>query len=85
MRLTYWIAVCLDDSEVYNIRAKTKKDVLRILKDSGNPDGVGFGKPRKVTVEYEDNFDLMEQCMSEGRGYWESLSESECKYQSLDD
>lgn len=84
MRLTYWIAVCLDDSEVYNIRKKTKREVVETL-NQHYKGGVGYGKPRKVTVEYEDNFDLMEQCMSEGRGYWESLSESECKYQSLDD
>ena len=84
MRLTYWIAVCLDDSEVYNIRKKTKREVVETL-NQHYKGGVGYGKPRKVTVEYEDNFDLMEQCMTEGRGYWESLSESECKYQSLDD
>jgi hypothetical protein len=84
MRLTYWIAVCLNDSEVYNIRKKTKREVVETL-NQHYQGGVGYGKPRKVTVEYEDNFDLMEQCMAEGRGYWESLSESECKYQSLDD
>lgn len=75
MKLTYWIAVCLDDSEVYNIRAKTKKEVNEQLARVWGR----YGKARKVEVEYSDSFDLLVQCTSEGRAYWERMTEEECK------
>jgi hypothetical protein len=30
-----------------------------------------FAPPKKVTVEYRDAFDLMDQCSTECRLYWE--------------
>jgi hypothetical protein len=69
MKLTYWIAECLDDHKCYNIRAKTKKEVVNIL--NNGYDMTSFSEPRKVTVEYGDAFDLMRRCLSEGSAYWE--------------
>jgi hypothetical protein len=68
MKLTYWYAQCLDDSEAYSVREKTKKAAVQKVAD--NPH-TAFGPVTKVTVEYDNAFDLMEQCMGEGRGYWE--------------
>ncbi len=65
MKLTYWVATCLKDSEAYNIRAKSKKECQDILKNSYNPEH--FSEVHKVTVEYRDAFDLMMSCRSEGR------------------
>ena len=68
MKLTYWVSQCLNDSDAYNIRAKTKREVFDKLATC-DPDG--YGPVKKVTVEYDDGFDLMVQCLNEGRGYWE--------------
>jgi hypothetical protein len=69
MKLTYWIADCLDDSDVYSIRERTKKECAARRQVLGEQ---GYGKPRKVTVEYSDGFDLLNQCTCEGRQYWEA-------------
>ena len=69
MKLTYWMAECLNDSAAYSIRRKTKRAVVEALRTevyAGN-----YGKPKKVTVEYVDAFDLLGQCLGEGGGYWE--------------
>ena len=71
MKLTYWVAECLDDSQAYNIRHKTKKGAT-ILRDSLSG---RFSPVFKVTVEYTDGFDLMDQCSNEGRSWWESYPE----------
>jgi hypothetical protein len=63
MKLTYWVATCLDDHRCYSVRGKTKKSVVEQL---GSFDAESFGKPHKVTVEYESAFDLLVQCMQEG-------------------
>ena len=71
MKLTYWVANCLDDSPVYSIRRKTRKAVLEALDDE-NYDRSSYGKPKKVSIEYRDAFDLMDLCLSgEGRAHWE--------------
>jgi len=52
MKLTYWVAKCLDDHECYSIRAKTRKKVVeRVLRDY-NP--ANFGAPTKVMIEYAE-------------------------------
>jgi hypothetical protein len=66
MKLTYWMSRCTNDSEVYNIRAKTKKEVITQLLGRK-----GYEPPIKVTVEYKDAFDLMEQCSNEDHHHWE--------------
>jgi hypothetical protein len=70
MKLSYWVANRLDDSRVYSIRTKTKKEALAALEESGIPRS--FGPVHRVTVEYYDAFDLMQSCMCEMHGYWES-------------
>lgn len=70
MKLTYWVANCTNDHSCYNIRAKTKKEVLAMM---ANYTATDFSAPKKVTVEFNDSFDLMLQCIdgeSYG-GYWE--------------
>jgi len=71
MKLSYWVATQYKDSQCYNIRAKTKKEVVAIL-NSGEYRPSDYDFPKKVTVEYRDAFDLMEQCMNEGSGSWEA-------------
>lgn len=82
-KLTYWIAGCLSDSVAYSIRRKTRKEVLDELKKLGavrgkNGDGDPiwrtehgnrFSMVRKVTVEYENPFDLLQQALGEGGIY----------------
>lgn len=74
-KLTYWIADCLKDARCYSMRAKTRKEVKAML-ESGTWDKADYGKPRKVTVEYRDAFDLMSQCTSEGGLYEGDAAES---------
>jgi hypothetical protein len=71
MKLTYWVATSNNDHSCYNIRAKTKKEVLAQIAD--HYVASDFSEPKKVTVEYDDAFDLVMQCIdgeSYG-GYWE--------------
>jgi len=40
MKLTYWKIQCHDDSNIYSIRAKTKKEAIRVYKNMvTNEDG----------------------------------------------
>lgn len=65
-KLTYWYCECLVDHSAYNLRAKTKKEVLK-MKES-RPDG-RYGEPKKNVINYRDAFDLMDICLNEDRGY----------------
>ena len=67
MKLTYWVAKCLDDHPCYNIREKTKKAVLA----NKGYDRVRYSAPKKVEIEYNNGLDLLTQCLSEGGAYWE--------------
>ena len=67
MKLTYWVAVTYDDSRAYNVRERTKREAVAAVSESG----LSHGPVHKVTVEYDDGFDLMDQCLSEGSGGWE--------------
>lgn len=69
MKLTYWVARHTSDSDAYNIRTKTRREAMDRIADHWNDED--YEQPVKVTIEYEDGFDLMNQCMNEGRGYWE--------------
>ena len=67
MKLTYWVAIQHDDNKCYNLRAKTKKELLEKIKEAyWNK----YDKPKKVTIEYKDSFDLMRQCLGD-EGYLE--------------
>jgi hypothetical protein len=73
MKLTYWVSESLNDSCCYNVRAKTKKEVIARLDELGDDDWVktNYGKPFKVSTVYVDAFHLMTECLEEGGGYWE--------------
>lgn len=80
--LNYWVAES-DQGQSYNLRAKTKKALVKMLDGWGcNPDGSSkrgskydyphensFGPPHKVEVYYRDAFHLLTQCLSEGSVY----------------
>ena len=63
MRLVYWKCACLDDSDAYSIRERTRKKAVEIREQDGRE---RFGEPVKITVEYRDGFDLMRMCLGEG-------------------
>ena len=75
MKLTYWYAQCLEDSDVYSVRTKTKREAVarrRELNDDTFPGHDSYGPVIKVTVEYWNAFDLMEMCSQEDHHDWES-------------
>jgi hypothetical protein len=65
MKLRYWVCRCLDDSEAYNIRSKTKKEAKARREEAG-PER--FSAPYKVELEYKDGFDLADSLLGEGKG-----------------
>lgn len=72
MKLTYWVAVCLDDADAYSIRTRTKREcVARVAGQRG------FAAPKRVTVEYDNAFDLLTQTTAESRLWWEYAEKSE--------
>jgi len=83
MKITYWYAECLDDSDAYAVRAKTKKAALAEVKErdwrraeNPNADPV-FGPVVKVTTEYADAFDLVQMLLGESGGCDESEATTE--------
>lgn len=66
MKLVYWVAPILNDSEAYNIRAKTLKQCKLLVSRHHTPGD--YGEPFKVETVYDDAFDLMCQCLGECRG-----------------
>lgn len=65
--LTYWI--CEHDvNPVYNIRTRTRR---KAIERRGEYSPEIYGPPRKVTAWFYDPFDLLAQCLGEGRGGWE--------------
>jgi hypothetical protein len=66
-KLTYWVAENLHDSEVYNIRRKTRKEAKEAVAAAWNTED--FGPVHKVVVEYADAFDLARTALGEGRIY----------------
>lgn len=63
-KVTYWVAPCKKDSSAYSIRAKTRKEVLRVLEEYSPED---YETPVKETVIYDDAFDLLQMCLSEAK------------------
>lgn len=74
MKLTYWVAECLNDANCYSIRTKTKRVCLRLVTESRKGSrgcSPEYAPPRRVTIEYADAFDLMRECSMEGAFWWE--------------
>lgn len=64
-KLTYWVALILDDHTSYSIRTRTRKECAALRNEYG-PER--FAKPKKVIVEYTDAFSLVSWVLGEG-GY----------------
>lgn len=62
-KLTYWYARCLNDSDAYSIRARTRREAAARV--TGRE--TDFGPVVKVVVEYRDGFDLVSRALGEGR------------------
>lgn len=81
MKVTYWYAECLNDSDAYAVREKTKKAALaeREERDWSKAEGgdPGFGPVVKVTTEYKDAFDLVQMLLGENGGADESFASYE--------
>lgn len=72
MKLTYWYAQCLTDSDAYSIRERTKKEAkAKMASLTPSESTEHFAPLKKVTVEYGDGFELMWLCAGEDRFYWE--------------
>jgi len=72
MKLTYWYAQNLSDSNSYSIRTKT----LTQCKAERAGQEEDFAPPVKVTVEYRDGFHLMKQISGEGGNIDEAIAAS---------
>ena len=66
MKLTYWCCQCIGDSEVYSIRAKSKKEALRLRGIHGEE---YYGLPIKQVVNYNNALDLLDLCLGQCRGH----------------
>lgn len=77
MKLIYWVSRCKYDSEVYNIRRRTRKEVQEALDNMEPEFRKGYGKPFKFEVEYNNAFDLLCQCKDEGGVYEHDPEEKE--------
>lgn len=67
-KLTYYVAMHKYDSRSYHIRTRTHKAAWTQRTLMGEDD---YQEPRKVEVEYKDDFDLLKKCFGEGGGMWE--------------
>lgn len=66
MRITYWVAECLNDSRVYSIRAETRRECKALKAQRDEDGGAQVGEVHKVQVDYSGAFDLLRQCLDEG-------------------
>lgn len=64
MKLTYWICVH-DDNPTYNLRARTKKELLKLLESYSAEE---YDPPVKHTINYANAFDLAEICLAGSYG-----------------
>ena len=71
MKLTYWKCRHLTDSDALSIRSRTKKEAVAMRNEAPEY----YTKPFKVTVEYKDGFELMDECSNEGHHWFESRAE----------
>lgn len=67
MKLIYWCAYQTEDHKCYNLRAKTRGEIVRLAASMPHN---SYSEPFKVEVHYVSGFDLLEQCLSEG-SIWE--------------
>lgn len=63
-KLTYWVASCESDGDVYSIIGKTRREVLAQLETAYG----SYADPVKKVIYYKDAFDLFDQATNEGGG-----------------
>ncbi len=70
MKVTYWVSENLSGDSCYNLRGRTRREVVAQIKkeESGRreADWPTYGPIHRVTVEYSSGFDLLERCLGEG-------------------
>lgn len=59
MKLSYWYAPLLTDSNCMSIRKRRKKDVIAELAAMAPRERRRYGSVRKIVIEYADGFDLL--------------------------
>lgn len=64
-KLTVWIMTQDQDSECYNIIARTKKDALA---QAATRTYTKWSEPKRMTIHYRDAFSLFELATSEAGG-----------------
>lgn len=64
--LKYWIAERLDDSSLYSVIAKTKKEVAKAVSEAG--EHCKFGPIHQRELFYANAFDLFDVCTGEYGG-----------------
>lgn len=70
MKLTYWYCQHLADSDVYSIRTKTRREAVALRAEIP----ADYSEPVKVSVEYDNAFDLMQLCSEEDNHWWEAIA-----------
>lgn len=85
MKVTYWYAELKDDSNVYSIRTRTKREAVQLRNEE--PDR--YRPVVKVVVEYATAFQLLEYLSGESAGYEEMVATEAalkklCEKQGLD-
>jgi hypothetical protein len=67
-RCSYWVSINQSQGASYSIRARTRRECVRlaVLEGEGPGKWDNFEAPVKVTIEYQDAFDLVAQILGEG-------------------
>lgn len=67
-RCSYWVCCNQEHGSSYSIRALTRRECLRLAELEGEGPGKWdeYEAPVKVTIEYQDAFDLVSQILGEG-------------------
>lgn len=70
-KITYWVGVDREDCAAFNIRQRLSREAFAEWRELNKDQPNRWSKPVKVTVEYNDPFDLLDQCLGEDSRYWE--------------
>ena len=67
-KLKYWLAVQNEDSQIFNIIAKTKKECVRLISEGDA--SFAYEAPVKKEIVYKDGFDLFKKATIVGRSLY---------------
>lgn len=73
-KITIWTIECMNDSDAYDIRARTKKEAIQQLNHAGPQNSYGRTLYKRVYFG-EDFFDMLVNCLGEWRGFYENHAE----------